>query len=327
MVVLERSNAVRHLRIADPDGLMGAIRGSELEPWALSGHPVESELLRIPLPNSCLDQAQLGPAMWFRGAMPKDCYTMVFVADCPDEGLSFNFKSRYRSQCLGFYTPGEALDVMTPAGYRNATLAIPEKSFLQAVESGHHDIPAVMLKRGDCFFPTAKVCRDLTAFLGLMSDTAHQMPDALTSASARETLENELHEHYFGLLKRNLRTGRVATNPGVARRYLRIKLIRDFIQDHLHRRISLAELCAVSGLSRRGVEYLFQDLFGVRVSVFLLRLRLHGVRRDLLAAEPRHGLVKQCALNWGFWHLGRFAAEYRTLFGESPSTTLFRISA
>jgi AraC family ethanolamine operon transcriptional activator len=84
------------------------------------------------------------------------------------------------------------------------------------------------------------------------------------------------------------------------------------------------ELCAVSGLSRRGLEYLFVDLLGVSVSEFLHKLRLRRVRRELLASDPHQGSVKRCALDWGFWHLGRFAAEYRALFGENPSETLNR---
>lgn len=104
----------------------------------------------------------------------------------------------------------------------------------------------------------------------------------------------------------------------------RKSLLRDCILSNSHRRIQLRELCDASGLSRRRVEYLFMDLLGVRASAFLLRMRLQGVRRELLSAEPRHGMVKQHALNWGFRHLGRFAADYQMLFGERPSESLGR---
>jgi AraC family ethanolamine operon transcriptional activator len=33
-------------------------------------------------------------------------------------------------------------------------------------------------------------------------------------------------------------------------------------------------------------------------------------------------VVKESALQWGFWHLGHFAGSYRDIFGESPSETV-----
>ena len=36
----------------------------------------------------------------------------------------------------------------------------------------------------------------------------------------------------------------------------------------------------------------------------------------------QRGAMKQAALGAGYTHLGRFAVEYRELFGEPPSTTL-----
>ncbi|HSP44348.1 MAG TPA: helix-turn-helix domain-containing protein [Luteolibacter sp.] len=320
----EAAFPVIQVRIADPDGLAEAIRGSELEPWLLSGHGTESELSRIMLPGSCLDHAEMGPAMWFRGAMPKDCYTMVYVTACPEEGHSFNFNSRHRDQCLGFFAPGESLDAKTPEGYGHATLTIPETVFLEMVESRYPEFPERLLKGGQSFFPKKDACRVFTTMLGAMAETIRDTPEALAGESALEVLEGELHEHFFDLMLNARGDGTLLAYPRMTRRYQRMNLVREFIRENSHRRIALQELCSVSGLSRRGLEYLFLDLLGVRASAFLHQSRLHGVRRELLAAEPRHGLVKQHAMNWGFWHLGRFAVEYRALFGESPSATLAR---
>lgn len=320
----ESGSHVSDLRIADPDGLVGAIRGSELEPWLLSGHRTESHLSQILLPGSCLDQAKIGPAMWFRGAMPKDCYTMVYVTTCPEEGHSFNFNSRHRDRCLGFFAPGEILDAKIPEGYGHGTLTIPEMVFLQAVESRYPEFPEKLLTRGRSIFPREVACQNLMSLLDAVAATIDRTPEVFGSEVARHALENELHDHFFDLITGDGGSATGSANPGISRRYQKMNLVRDFIRENSHRRILLHELCTVSGLSRRGLEYLFVDLLGIRAKEFLQQLRLRGARQELLASEPRHGQVKHSALNWGFWHHGRFAAEYQALFDEMPSETLSR---
>jgi AraC family transcriptional regulator, ethanolamine operon transcriptional activator len=42
----------------------------------------------------------------------------------------------------------------------------------------------------------------------------------------------------------------------------------------------------------------------------------------LLRADPRSTRVIDVATEWGFWHMGHFAHDYRVMFGEAPSQTL-----
>jgi AraC family ethanolamine operon transcriptional activator len=49
--------------------------------------------------------------------------------------------------------------------------------------------------------------------------------------------------------------------------------------------------------------------------------RLATVRHKLIKAGP-DTLVNDVANRWGFWHMGRFASDYRRQFGELPSETL-----
>ena len=247
----ERAKTVSRIRFSEPDGLIGAIRGGHLDPWVLGGHRAESELSRIMLPASCLDQAEIGSAMWFRGGMPKDCYTIVYVDACPQDGHSFNFSTRHRDQCLGFFAPGEVLDATTPSGYRHGTLTIPETVFHQAVESRYPEFTEKFLKQGRSLFPDANSCRSASALLGGIMETIHRDPDALAGEATRAALESELHERFFDLLRKDQANPMAGGNPRISRRYQRLNLLRDFIRENTHRPIRIDELCAAGGLSRR----------------------------------------------------------------------------
>lgn len=83
------------------------------------------------------------------------------------------------------------------------------------------------------------------------------------------------------------------------------------------------ELCAALHVSRRTLQYAFEDEVGVNPVAYLRSVRLNGVRRML--REGSDGLTVQgAAARWAFWNLSAFAADYRRQFGERPSETLAR---
>jgi AraC family ethanolamine operon transcriptional activator len=89
------------------------------------------------------------------------------------------------------------------------------------------------------------------------------------------------------------------------------------------RPIHIAELSAKFNVHRRLLHRAFEDIHGVPPITFLRRTRLSHVHAALLTAAPP-ATVKEIAIEHGFAELGRFAAEYRRMFGELPSQTLRR---
>jgi AraC-like DNA-binding protein len=96
----------------------------------------------------------------------------------------------------------------------------------------------------------------------------------------------------------------------------------DWILAYLDQPISRADLCAASGLNARQLSRCFQSHYGMGPMTFVRQRRLDAVREILIAAEPGEVAVSEVALDYGFYHLSRFAADYRRAFGELPSQTL-----
>jgi AraC-like DNA-binding protein len=88
--------------------------------------------------------------------------------------------------------------------------------------------------------------------------------------------------------------------------------------------LSVSDLCRVTGVSERTLEYAFREVMGLTPVAYLIRLRLHRVRKGLLAGTHATTTVTAEALKWGFWHFGEFSRAYKGCFGELPSDTLRR---
>jgi AraC-like DNA-binding protein len=88
-----------------------------------------------------------------------------------------------------------------------------------------------------------------------------------------------------------------------------------------------AELCEAVGVSERTLRLYCHESLGMGPSRYLRLRRLMTVRAAMHNADPVMVNVSDIARRHGFAQLGRFAAQYRAAFGETPSTTLRRASS
>jgi len=103
-----------------------------------------------------------------------------------------------------------------------------------------------------------------------------------------------------------------------------VKTAEDYALAHVGDRVLVTDLCRVTAVSERSLEYAFKEVMGLTPVTYLIRLRLHRVREALLAGTHGSTTVSTEALNWGFWHFGEFSRAYKDCFGELPSDTLRR---
>ena len=82
---------------------------------------------------------------------------------------------------------------------------------------------------------------------------------------------------------------------------------------------TLAGLAELAGVSVRSLQDGFAVHVGLPPMAYLRDVRLVNAHRDLVDG---HGPVANVAHRWGFLHLGRFAADYRRKYGQTPSQTL-----
>ena len=87
---------------------------------------------------------------------------------------------------------------------------------------------------------------------------------------------------------------------------------------------TVLELAAQLGVPLRTLQTHVRAVRGTTPTALLRHAQLRHARTMLTAADPLRETVTAIAQRAGFAHLGRFSAEYRRLFGESPGETLRR---
>ena len=155
----------------------------------------------------------------------------------------------------------------------------------------------------------------IAALLGCVQSATrrHDPPpravDEALAAQVRKALETSLPRP-----KRASRTQRAAAVTCACR----------FIDSYLGKPIGLAELCAHCGVGVRTLEYGFRQFYDATPIGFIKSQRLTRTRTALARADARPTSISATARRVGFTHMGQYAQDYRSLFGESPTMTLRR---
>lgn len=216
--------------------------------------------------------------------------------------------------------PDDELDFYAPRGLDMLGLAI-DAAVLEAharrVE--HRDIAAVFGTR-TVFKPLKARLDEFRRALLSVLQALDVNPTALQFRQAQRVLEQTMLGAAVAVI-----TDDVAS-PDLAhprRRHI-VDSAKDFMRAHIAETITIADLCIELGVSRRTLQYSFQEVLGINPVRFLRAMRLNGVRRDLRNPGTRPCSVQDSAAIWGFWHLGHFVTDYKRMFGELPSETLRR---
>lgn len=108
------------------------------------------------------------------------------------------------------------------------------------------------------------------------------------------------------------------------RRFAAVRACEAYMRAHLDSSLTILDLSRVARMRSRTLINAFEAITGFAPMDYLKRLRLSAVHRVLQRADKSSTHVIDVATDWGFWHMGHFARDYRIMFGESPSQTLLK---
>ena len=92
-----------------------------------------------------------------------------------------------------------------------------------------------------------------------------------------------------------------------------VQLVNDRIKEPL----SVADLCRESGTSVATLERAFKEAFGITPKRYIDCSRMNAVRKAIV--EGHADTITSTASSYGYWHMGKFAMDYKRFTGALPS--------
>jgi len=309
-------------QFTDLDEMAAAILHADVEFVPLSTPArMDSRLMRIDLDEGAslqiaeLDVPHLGHAVSHTGVYQ---LALPLATTAP---LLWNGHAVERGHAM-LYRPGSEMQSTAQVADRAAMLTVPLARFQRTMMTLWGTELPRFPENCRVSRPPLAAGEPLAETLDRVQRVAREDAASLASVEARRGLTEQL----LGLTVQAL--GGLSDRPAERERTLLshsriVAKAEEFMRARLALPLYVADLCQATGVSERTLRSAFRNVYGVGPNRFLKLRRLNQVRRVLQRAGAGV-LVSEVATRHGFWDLGRFAGDYRRLFGESPSHTLKR---
>lgn len=214
---------------------------------------------------------------------------------------------------------GEALEFSAPEHFDIVAVSFPVDALTRYARDIEHREIEAELQNVAVLQATKTAVDEFRGFLLTALESVSRTPAMLQFAAMQKGLEHALLSSVVKAVG-PVEDGRVPDTPTA--RHALVSRAQDYMRGHVDEPLTVEDLCRELAVSRRTLQYSFQEVLQINPVSYLRAMRLNGVRRSLKAADPARQSVQDIAARWGFWHLSHFANDYRRMFGELPSETL-----
>lgn len=214
---------------------------------------------------------------------------------------------------------GDELDFRAPEHFDIVAVSVPVDVLTRYTrEIEHRDIEQE-LQDVAVLQSTKAAVDEFRGFLLTALESVSRTPAMLQYPAMQKGLEHAL---LSSVVKAVGQTDDARSTASPTARHAIVSRAQEYMREHVEEPLTVEDLCRVLGVSRRTLQYSFQEVLQLNPVSYLRAMRLNGVRRMLKSADPQRHSVQDIAARWGFWHLSHFANDYRRMFGELPSETL-----
>ena len=262
---------------------------------------------------------RLNRAVLQRGALSPDCIAVGVPLHLHGYGRLCGQRSHVDG--LHIFSGSDGFEFLSPERHLVVDIEFyPQRFSSPALRKSLDRIAARLGSRSTVLELPSQRMEALRQTLRILLEAVAASPELMRNVPVREAFEKALVYALSDLLEVDVPASS-AVDRSPPRSWRLVQAARALIEQASHDcPLSVAELVAALEVSRRTLQYAFQEALGINPASYLRVERLNRVRRALADAQS----VTEAATRFGFWHFGHFATDYRVLFGELPSETFRR---
>lgn len=298
----------------DIDEQAALLRGWNQTYEQISTGPFEGSFLEVELQGVLLFREITSNALHQTGALPAG--TIAIGVPIALRGNATFCGRPCNGTQLHVFSGNDAFEFFSPSGLDIAGLVLPEDDLRNALTQDEFETLLPTLRnphlRPRSHDAARNLLRTFAEICEVMTTSPNGVDDPLCLSSMSRSMTAALSSALTG-------TERTFETPP-ARRARIVRNARDLLHECPDHYQSVEELCRALGVSRRTLQQSFQETLGLKPTAYLRAIRMNGARRAIKHACS----VSEAATLWGFWHFGRFARDYKAMFGELPSETFRR---
>jgi AraC family ethanolamine operon transcriptional activator len=299
----------------DVDAQAALLRGWNQSYAQLSAGRFEGSLVETKLDGVSLFIESTSQTLLQGGCLPNDVFAVGIPLQMGTGGVFCG--TRDRESAVHVFSGSNGFEFLSPAGLVMSGIVVARQALLDVLAAEERPLIVSRLDRAH-LTDAGNAPGAMREFVMAVLDLAGTAPHLVGNATLRQSLQHSIVSNLAQLLLSCVRRGNPTVRLG--RRWKLVSMAREVVLSNPAAPTSIADLCRTLGVSRRTLQYCFQDVVGRGPLEFLRAIRLNAVRRSLRTAPS----VTDAAAHWGFWHLGHFSRDYRAMFGELPSQTARR---
>ncbi len=313
---MEKSFSIFQDSFSSFDEFEQATKGWDLSIKKLDRGNYRGDLLQIFNEKIIISDVNIGSTLEMNGA-PMLGYKSFGVPKINVAPFYWRYNN-LSDKTIQIYRPGSELFMINKYEMGAIDVAIEEEHFNKLCSELKYDNVQNIICENEFVTCDFNLLRELQNRLAQLSKMVRKI-----DPKNHHLLNNEVNYEIPILLIKTLASANPISN--IDKSFARTKALKkviELVEEAPMEYPSLAELSSAANVSERTLQYLFKDKFGVSPSAFIKNTKLNHIYKYLKKNSIHSNSINNIANQYGLWHMGQFAKDYKNLFGELPSETI-----